>query len=295
MFRIVAVCPKEYPGVSAVLRNGKSLGYWEFMHLGEEVPPNDLLLLGAWHPAYEDLLKKYKCVVYLTSTVAQMEFSVNSVELNQVECIRIHLAEKRIKAALSGWPDVVSMFPDAKSLYCPYPFDTRPYESFKAEQKILNSVGLFSTYEPRKNISNQLLAALNAGVELHTNLPLTGRFIFPYGWLPEAEYHRILSRLMASLHCGFAESFCYAAAEALLLGTLPIVSTQIAENLGLTNFLACHQCDSFINILMKIKMILPMNEREYNSILEVERENLLNRLKKYSEITKNVLDEIRKI
>ena len=58
MPKIIAVCPIEYPGVNAVFRHGAALGLWEHIDLEIELPENDLVILGAWHPWYETYVER---------------------------------------------------------------------------------------------------------------------------------------------------------------------------------------------------------------------------------------------
>lgn len=293
MSRIIAVCPKEYPGVNSVFRHGASLGYWSHVTLGEEISEHDILILGAWHPDYMALLNlKSKKGIYITSTLGQMDFSQDMVELKQLEAMQRLLKEKQIDFVLSGWPDVADLFLGT-GYFCPYPFDESLLN--RRRIKIQNSVGIFLPYSPRKNMTNQLTAAIKSGAKIFTNLPVSSSDIKQVGWLDNESYYTQISEMKLTLHCTFTESFSYGAAESLFLGTLPIVSTQIAENLFLGPELTCHQCDSVKNILEKILYILNLDPLNYQILLNKQLARARVKLQQNRYLTKKLLDELSKL
>lgn len=295
MPRIIAVCPKEYPGVNSVFRHGASLGYWKHVALGEEIPEHEILILGAWHPDYCALLNlKSKKGIYITSTIGQMDFSQGMIELQQIEAMQRLLKEKRIDFILAGWPDVANLFSGiGPAHHCPYPFDESLLRERRA--KIPNSIGIFLPFSPRKNITNQLTAAKMSGAKVFTNLPINSSEISNVGWLDIKDYNAQIEELKLTLHCTFTESFSYGAAESLFLGTLPIVSTQIAENLNLGPEITCYQCDSVKNILEKILYILNLDYKSYEILLNQQLARIRVKLQQNRYITKNLLDELSKL
>ena len=299
MSKIIAVCPKEYPGVNAVFRHGAALGLWTHLHLEDTIPENDFVILGAWHPSYEEYLDKHRCVVYLTSTFGQMEFSNNQIEIQYIPMFIELLNKNRIKAILAGWKEVADYFNDRvkeKSFYCPYPFSEAYLKEIKegAFIKEPNSVGIFLPCAPRKNTFNQLLAAVKSGMKIYTNLPYNfeNPNINKIEWLSNEEYFLFISRLTLTLHCTFTESFSYAAAESLMLGTLPIVSLQISENLNLPHNLICYQCDSVSNILSKIEGIKELDEFRYEEHIRSCQGHFRFKNKINFALTKDVLDKV---
>jgi hypothetical protein len=96
------------------------------------------------------------------------------------------------------------------------------------------------------------------------------------------------------MHCTFTESFSYAAAESIFLGTIPILSRQVAENLGLEEFgiLIPKYEDSIIHILDHIRMIKEMcnAKKEYEDFIKTLQEHLLSKIKNNLDQTLKVLD-----
>ncbi len=294
--KIVAVCPEEYPGVSAVFKHGEKLGLWEYRNVRRELPKNDLVILGAWHYHYKKYLEDNQCVVYLTSTFGQMEFSYQGIEIDNLGEIERLLKEGKIKAILAGWPDVAEYFQSEKAFYCPYPFSEEYIlKQTKQETKEYDSIGIFLPNSPRKNTFNQILAAINSKMKIYTNLPYDCPGIKTVGWLPNPEYYSLISKLAITLHCTFTESFSYAAAESIVLGTIPIVSSQIATNLSLTNDVICWQCDSVKNILEKIEFFKNVSAEAYQQKITILKSYLKIRNSENLDKTKNVLDEIVKL
>jgi glycosyltransferase involved in cell wall biosynthesis len=102
------------------------------------------------------------------------------------------------------------------------------------------AVALFADgLTPRKNVLTQALAARRAGAEIHANQVLArgtignaarelGATIVDHGWTEDkAEVFRLMAGCKVGLACHFAETFCYAAAEYLALGVVPLVSPAI--------------------------------------------------------------------
>lgn len=297
MPRILAICAKEFPGVNAVFKHGASLGYWTHIHLEDPIPEHDILLLGAWHPKYWSLLElKTRYGVYITSTLGQMEFSYNSVELHQLKALQDLLRSGKLNFILAGWPDIADLFAGfGNTFHCPYPFDESIIVKYKSGQRMRNSVGIFLPASPRKNTANQLMAARLSGTKrIFTNLPVGfSPEVERVGWLPEDKYFKLMSEVGMTLHCTFTESFSYGAAESLVLGTIPIVSMQVAENLGLiSQAITCNQCDSISKIKQIIRLILNISDIEYNSLARLYLAKLRCKLRENYEITKRVLDKI---
>lgn len=287
MPRIVAVCPAEYPGVSSVFKNGDRLGLWKHIYLKEEIPACDFLILGAWHNEYGNLISKHKCAIFITSTFGQMEFSNCRIELAQLTSLKEMQACGQIRI-LAGYKDV-AMY--TNGVHFPYPFDMNHFKNVKLD-KLQKSIGVFLPSDPRKNTINQMIAALLSGWNVYTNLDYDGPKINKVGWLVDDLYFKLISQMTMTLHCTFTESFSYAAAESISLGTLPIVSLQIAENLGLSRFFVCDQCDSTSKILNKIKAIADLTPDEYNDLLFDEQLRLYEVVSKNNSEAKNILDKL---
>jgi hypothetical protein len=300
MSRIVAICPQAFPGVSAVFKNGAKLGLWDFIYLGDRIPLDaTFLILGGWINSYYEFLGNPALLVavYLTSTIAQMEFSLNQIELLQVREIGKLLEKNLIKYVLAGWQDVID-FPfkkfkeDQRAFYCPYPINLE-FKRFDFRLKINKSIGLFSPQAVRKNLQNQVLAALHSG-ELHTNLRIASGRIKHHYWLPDDEYHKLIGSLWVTLHCGFSESLCYAAVESILAGTVPIISLQVAQNLSIPDDFATvvKQVDSARNIAKKIEQVLSWHPSEYAARLVYLEERIQKTAEINNEKIKKILDKV---
>lgn len=298
MSRTIAVCPKQFPGVTSVFKHGHLLGLWDYVSLGEEIPDNDLLILGAWHQAYNPLLKKHNCVIYFTSTIGQMEFSAQSIELTTAQYVLELYEQKHIKAILHGWKDLAFLFTTKnpeRIYHCPYPFDYEYFKRFHADEKQRHSIGMFLPKAPRKNIFNQLLAAGNINCPVYTNQDCEGPNFNTCGWLNEEVYYKLISQMIVTLHCTYTESFSYAAAESIALGTLPIASIQVTRNLNLPYQLCCLQCDSVFEIIDSLLRIMRLKTDEYYKLLATTQERLIIRVDSNLVEAKIVLDKIKNL
>lgn len=304
MPRIVAVCPKEFPGVSAVFKNGHALGLWEFVPFGERIPLDTaVLIVGTWWDIYMQFLTNPTVTVvpFFTSTFGQMGFSRNRVEFVQVGIVKKLMESNKIKYVLAGWEELIKYAfmkyeKEDRAFWCPYPLSIQANKvSIAWLDKIENSIGLFTPNAERKNLDNQILAAFNSG-ELHTNVPvvLSGERVKIYDWLPSDSYRKVISRLKITLHCGFTESFCYAAAESIAAGTVPIVSLQIARNLGIPECLpiVVHQLDSVSEIKEKISLTLSWKEEEYSERLAFLSSKLAEKAEWNRTVIKIILDKL---
>ena len=303
MLRTIAICPAEFPGVTTVFKNGDRLGLWQHVKLGDRIPlDTETMIIDTWINNYKDFLGKpqIRIIPFLTSTIGQMEFSWNQIELKLIRAV-IELMEKNIiQFVLAGWPDVIDvMFPRFKAqdraFFCPYPLDIRYSRKLRINKKIPNSIGLFSPSSARKNLQNQILAGSASG-ELHTNLNIQGNGIKNYPWIDEQSYYDMLNKLKITLHCGFTESFCYAAAESLMCGTIPIVSLQIAQNLGFPEDIPIivRQVDSANTIKIKVQNVLNWNDAYYVAYVGYLQTLLTKTAEQNLEQIKIILDKVTK-
>jgi len=303
MSRIVAVCPKEFPGVSAVFRNGAESGLWEFIELGSRIPlDTSLIIVGGWLDGYLQFLNNPQSpvVVFFTSTIGQMEFSLDQVEFLQCRIVHQLVSQNIVKCVLVGWPDLIDfVFSDCKArnrgFYFPYPISLKESRTPGIQDKISNSIGIFSPRAPRKNLQNQILAATSIG-ELHTNviLGVGDRQVKYYNWQTRQDYLDCLSKLTVSLHCGFTESLCYAAIDSILAGVIPVISLQVAENLGISMLspIVVHQVDSVTNIRRRIQDVLSWDEKAYLAVLNELRDSLKRTAERNYAEDKIILDKL---
>lgn len=291
MKKILVTCPQEFVGVSSVFKHFVSLGLGKFVPTQQLTPElikqADFLLLGAWHPSYNDLIKlPIKKGILLTSSILQIELTPNMIELQYLNYILSLLKEDKINYLFCGSPNLyeaIKLFETQKEeniYYFPYPYNTHLFYEYVGNNKILHSCGMFFPTHSRKNVLNQLFAfrlanLVKGELSLHTNtkLQIKGN-VFYYIWLNDDAYYDLLSKIYLNLHVTVAESWCYAVADSIYLGTLPLVSPVVAKNLNLPEELVVVNIDSTIDIADRILKIMKMSNIEYSTLLYRSRESI---------------------
>lgn len=231
--RVVALSV-PFPGVSRVLKESEKVGMLKFCPIGGDrvaIPPADVYILGAYHPFYDQLLPHLdgKIGVLWTSSAGEMQ-------LEPVEQDYLHrlLVDPRIDFIWFGDPGLAAVFKD-KGFYSPYPMSLDVQRPDVPKQDI---VTLFCPTTAKKNILTQILAVAlvqrEVDVTLHVNFGIdpalkaaTGLRVVEHGWLERGEYVRLLASSRANLAVSLAETFCYAAAESVLMGTPCVLSSAI--------------------------------------------------------------------
>ena len=293
MDEIVAICPKEFPGVTAVFRDGEKLGLWKFYELHKPFPKEaKLFILGAWHPYYRMLFPdlKGKKTILITSTPAQLEMGV--VDMEFLRLIQEFKNRDVIDDILCGSLALAEWL-DAK--YFPYPIWLSPDKAFNSiEEKVPNCVGLFLPYHYRKNIFNQIIALklLQKRIptlEVFTNLnpyylPSFCKFV---GWRYRAEYLQLLRTVQVFLHVTWTESLAYGVIDALREGTLPLVSTQVQGFLGSSFFVP--DSDNPDEIADALEFMLNLPRGSYLQAWRSDLEELKNRAKPREAILNELL------
>lgn len=223
-----------FPGVSRIGAEGHKLGLWDFMELypgALRLPDVDTYILGAWSPTYTSILPVLKGrTVGVCWTSTEMETALNAPV--EHEYLRQVLKDPAISFIWFGDPKLAAKHSD-KGFYLPYPIQYQEQE--QAEKG--DYITLFCPDKPTKNIDNQLKAvaafqmAGNERIALHTNLGCLRNLdylnVVRQPWLPASEYHQLLAGARANLACSLSETFCYQAAEAVLLGTPCVLSSEI--------------------------------------------------------------------
>ena len=92
---ITTICPKNYPGTSAVLSHYNVTG---LVNHTDEISPQTvkgrkLIILGGWHPLYYEGIKRIiganvSVAMFWTSSVGQTDFSNNGMEISYLHLIR---------------------------------------------------------------------------------------------------------------------------------------------------------------------------------------------------------------
>ncbi len=215
------------------MEEGAKLGLWEFVLIDKEeirIPPADYYILGAWHPVYEQLLSlNGKKVVLWTSSVGEMGFE--PIEQEYLDRI---LKDPRIDFVWFGDKSLGEIY-NNKGFYAPYPLDAKSI--IKPDVKKENIITLFCPAGHKKNVLNQLYAIKlfqkeHPNAILRTNIPMENwnyldiKYI-QHPWLPRPEYEKLIASARVNMACSFAETYNYQCAEALLLGTISVISNTI--------------------------------------------------------------------
>jgi len=223
-----------FPGAKRPLEEGKKLDMWDFVLMEGprvNIPNVDVYILGAWHPAYQDLLglsTESKVGVMWTSSAGEMDFE--PVEQEYLKRIR---EDPRISFIWFGDSSLAKVYPE-KGFYAPYPMDVDGIECPHVKKR--DMVTLFCPTGPKKNILNQLLAMKLVQQEkkltLHTNVQgydviLKDLGCVRHGWLPQWEYEGWIASAKVNLACSWCETFNYNVAEAALLGTISVTSPTV--------------------------------------------------------------------
>lgn len=253
-------CPPEFVGVESVRKHGEALGLWRSSYY--TITKEDLAIFGAWHPNYSRRLRELDCkkARLVTSSIGQMEMSGELPWLEQ----DFKLLERGVLDYIFfGSSDAYEVYKirHENVRWFPYPICLELYPKEKLE-KIPNSIGIFLPQHPRKNWAIQ-----KAACELvKRKIPALQVFSNEGGWLPEQEYHELLGKLKIVLNVTHVESFSYATIDAIMHGTLPIISPCIEENLYLEG-LHCEElivcnADSAQNIVSRIISILGFDKED---------------------------------
>lgn len=234
--KIIAISV-NFPGIVKALKSGTDLGMWDLIVLDEKpakIPKADVYILGAWHPAYSQLLNKLpkdsKIAVLWASSTGEMD-----LEPIEVENLAKIMENKRIDHVLFSTKALAESF--EKGIFFPYPI-TAKCPLFKGDTEKEDIITLLCPPTMKKNILNQLIAVKllqkMKKMELHTNLKpyekvmgWLGLNFKMHGWLPEEDYYLLLSQSKCNLGASWAESFNYQVLEAALCNTFSVVSNAV--------------------------------------------------------------------
>lgn len=229
-----------FPGVQKVGEHGARLGLWDLVVLEGRVaiPPADRYILGAWHPSlYPQILDVLGVPVTVCWTSSSGEVGF---EPQEQEALLAILHDPRVRTIWFGHEGLAEAFP-GKAFYAPYPValpDEFPDLVKEKEKKTL--LTLFCPNTPKKNIFNQLVAALlvqremmvrGEDILLATNVPvppvLSELRLEQHAWLPQKEYEGVLRRSRVNLACSWAETLHYQSIEACILGLPSVTSAAV--------------------------------------------------------------------
>lgn len=227
----------QFPGVLKVGIEGEKLGLWNLVELGGAdriaIPSSSCYILGAWQPgAYDQLLKVLegsKIGICWCSSVGEMQF-----EPIEQEYLASIIANPEIDFVWFGDKSLGEVW--KKGFYAPYGMKL-PDEEYIPRPK-QNIVTFFCPATTKKNILNQLVAIAllqrtNSAI-LHTNVPVDTAFAasiklkyVQHGWLPQEQYQELIASSKLNFAVSWAETYSFQAAEALMLGTLSVLSHTI--------------------------------------------------------------------
>jgi len=249
---LISTCPIGWRGNVAAFSHLESLFGIRYVPLEVIRPTPDrfrdtnILMGGGYDPFYDWIIENWSGERWFRfeSPITQMELAMAGsvdpdramvgVELRQLiklkrfveaGAVRLFVPSRKAAAALDGiadyWPNVV----DRRLVEVP------------AVQKSPTSCGLFCEYYPRKNLATQLFAAKMMGAEVWcgSGLPmlyqeLAAEFEIPLRLLElsdQQEYWQTIASLKLTLQVTITEALNYAVVEALLLGTVPLVSMSV--------------------------------------------------------------------
>lgn len=223
---------------------GAEIGFF-CAHLREVRPA--LMIVGGWSPAYEPLVETAAAVgtrtaVYWTSSGGQ---SGLSREIGKLAAVLEH---RGVQHVLVAGGDLARALPATVAAHLPVTLDLRRVRANRPAQRRKANVSLFFPWREagRKNALNALLAAalLRDRVALRLNglsedpeyRDLLAALRLPHrelGWMAEADYRRVLSRIDVGLQPSFAETFDYVAADHLARAVPVVASAMVPVVHGL--------------------------------------------------------------
>ena len=234
--RICAVTV-PYPGVRQWLEHGYKENLWDYVLLQDQSVVVGMgyewIMFGAWNPAYNPIAAKAKAAgvkvaVAWSSSATEMEHA--PVEIDAVMDLQ---RRGIVDAWLCLQPDMAGYFPNGRHLPAPVHLDPEPHQDEEP-----SGIGFYAPATLKKNIFPQLLA-IQRVQELHPYMDLTLKTnLAPYkgvmeaygikhelqDWAPRDEHLARLSKCRMHMCASHAESFCYGAADAMMMG-VPVVGS----------------------------------------------------------------------
>lgn len=226
-----------FPGVMRVLEEGTKLGYWSLTALPGPViaAARDIFIFGAWCLGYPTMVSAIKSTspnsivgVLWTSSSGEVGF-----EPKEIDYLKHIIESPDIDFIWFGDKDLAALCD--KGFYARYPLKWEPKEPVQKSSLIT----LFAPMTVKKNLFNQLLAIHylqrdRPELELWTNVEREYIDALPFrvmartpGWIPRVQYDGILARSKLNFAVSWAETFCYQAAEAAMLGTPSVLGCEL--------------------------------------------------------------------
>lgn len=299
--KILCISSKAHPGVSAVFQNfiqiveNSQHKYVEDLEYKDICCGNDMVIFGAWHNDYSNLIQNCegKRAILWTSSVSQMQTTPEEIEVKIFNQL-VDGVGKWFDYLLIGDKDLAEMYKSEKILWFPYPI---AFSDHPLMEKKENVFGLFCTDHFRKNILNQILATKHAHKQYPSILLITNCYkkdegIIPTGWLEKEAYAESLKKITFGLNVFPHESFAYSFSELMMRGVPTLCSKRIAENFKLPKYLRHHleiqDSDSSMEISEAILILSCLGEKhrnqlsstckEYIKLFSLERNREVNKL-----------------
>lgn len=238
----IAAFSMPFPGVTEWLRHGQALGYWSLNHIRPQVevnlPEADTYLVGAWHPAYRDIVdflaNKHEKRIIVGWSSSAMEIESAGVEVKFLHQLTTSPVGDWIDSVGCLHPGLVDYFPNGFHLPAPIHVPDTTYGAPWSER---HGIGLYAPLSLKKNFLTQLLAVKylqddhDGRPVLHTNLTEYEEVLDHLGvtyemedWVDREDHLTRLGQRKVILSASHGESWCYGVTDALLADT-PVVAS----------------------------------------------------------------------
>jgi len=310
------ISPKEYPGTTAGMKHflaTKIVDYSDEISK-KTVEERYAVILGAWHPIYYEAIKRLKTVnveiwLFWTSTVGQIDFSNNGIEISYLYLISKLVKSGLIDKLLCGNEQVQSMLENIvgedKVILLPYCFDIEKIRQYYNPEIFEGDrwVDLYCPSGVRKNITTQIHGAKLANAHLFFSriLPkysdfaeLLGVKYTIMGWMERDIFYRSIQTMALGSQVTFAESFDYAVAEHFALGRPCLYSPVIGQWINdpyLEKMLLVKDSDNPKLIGEKMKNILDLDESDKKDLNKRCEEFIIDEAERRNENGRKILEE----
>jgi len=287
---ILTICPDDFPGVKAHLKNYLSTGLTEHT---ETITPSavigrKMVIFGAWHPVYYEAMQKIKSTgvpiaLLWTSSVGQIDFVNNGIEISFLYLLKDLIYAGLIDILFTPTEQIQNMFQQfiepKKVILLPHSLNWNKIQE-KYDKNIYpekNDIDLFSTAETRKNILPQIHASKLADCRIYLN-HTSQRYIFfadilkvkytSMGWIPDETYFNVIQQMKMGLQVTYAESFNYVVAEHFAMKRpcliSPVMGRWVDNNLW--KDIMIYNIDNPFEIADVIMNIKNMSDKKYNKL-----------------------------
>lgn len=316
---ILTICPEEYPGTTAVLKNYNVSGLVDHSDTisPETVQNRKMVMFGGWHPIYYEAMKRVVSTgtpigLFWTSSVGQTDFSNNGMEISYIHLIMDLVNAGIINKVFVATESVQSMFQrfikvKENVIHLPYAYDFEPIE--KAKDKTLKPgdrwVDLFCPGDTRKNMLVQTHGAALANAHLHYS-GLRSRYTWfaelmrikytDMGWMAKPNYYKAVQTMKLGLQVTYAETFDYVVAEHFGLERPCLISTVMGSwvDKSLWDDLMVYNIDDPLEVAKKIDNILDMSPKEWKALCRRCYTVMQTEANRRNTIVSKVLNEVIK-